>query len=241
MEVSRRQLLTAVAATLAGCSTNLRVKSSPVAPTGLVTALSATITTVPTRSIEVIERAAWGAADPAPGMVEHVINRLTIHHSAAELTDNRLAPDQLRAHQEFHQTDRGWPDLAYHFAIDLIGNIYEGRPLSFRGDTATTYDPTGHLLVVFEGNFDEQPLESDQQSSAVNLLAWAAAVYNVDPSEIGGHRDYADTSCPGDAVYSWIASGDLGRAVQESIDKGVPELVYLRGQTALERVAEIEG
>ena len=76
----------------------------------------------------------------------------------------------MRAHQEFHQTDRGWPDLAYHFAIDRDGNIYEGRSTEFRGDTATSYDPTGHFLVVLEGNFDVETPADPQLQSLTDLL-----------------------------------------------------------------------
>lgn len=256
MEVSRRQFLEVLATAIAGCSTEQRPQSVQIAPTSavgaataasdsvgpttLVTGRSATTSTTSRQSIEVIERAGWGAASPGQGMVEQVITRLTIHHTAVELTDNRLAPERLRGHQEFHQTDRGWPDLAYHFAIDLMGNVYEGRPLRFRGDTATTYDPTGHLLVVLEGDFDQQPLGADQQSSAADLLAWAAVRHDVDPTKIGCHRDYADTSCPGEAAYTLIASGDFSRAVQRVIDGGVPELVYLLGEAARQRVAGIQ-
>jgi hypothetical protein len=195
-----------------------------------------------TRVIEVIERAGWGAAAAGPGMGVHAIERLTIHHTGVALEDNRLAPSRLRDHQGFHQMDRGWPDLAYHFAIDRDGNIYEGRSPEFRGDTATSYDPTGHLLVVLEGNFDIEETVMAQLRSLSELLAWAASHYSVGVESIKSHRDYVpgETACPGDNLYPLVESGELARAVGSLLTEEVIEMIYLRGEEALARIAEIE-
>ena len=199
----------------------------------------ATTTSVPVAVIEVIERAAWGALPATEGMVEHTIERLTVHHTGVELGDNREAPSRLRAHQVFHQEDRGWPDLAYHFAIDRAGNVYEGRSPEYRGDTATSYDPTGHFLVVLEGNFDDESVSAPQLSSLIDVLAWGAMEYEVSPEAIKGHRDFARTSCPGNAVYELIQSGVLLTEVSAR-GGGRVDLRILRGGEALERVNEIE-
>jgi N-acetylmuramoyl-L-alanine amidase len=206
------------------------------------TAEESSTTIVPVRVIEVIERAGWGAAPEGAEMEEHVVERLTVHHTGVALEDNREAPARLRAHQVFHQTDRGWPDLAYHFAIDRNGNIYEGRSPKFRGDTATSYDPTGHLLVVLEGNFDVEPTAEAQLGSLTDLLAWASGRYSVAVDSIKSHRDYApgETSCPGDNLYPLVESGELARAVGSLVTKESTELIYLRGQEAIARVASIE-
>jgi N-acetylmuramoyl-L-alanine amidase len=175
-------------------------------------------------------------------MVEHRIERLTIHHTGVELGDNRLAPSRLRAHQVFHQEDRGWPDLAYHFAIDRGGNVYEGRSFQYRGDTATSYDPTGHLLAVLEGNFDVEPTAKPQMEALAQLLAWGAGHFSVGADAIKSHRDYAngETSCPGANLYELLESGAIGEMVQSTLDGGVPRLVYLRGTEAIARVTAIE-
>lgn len=172
----------------------------------------------------------------------HTIERLTVHHTGVELGDNRQAPSRLRTHQQFHQTDRGWPDLAYHFAIDREGNIYQGRSPEFRGDTATSYDPTGHFLVVAEGNFDIETVAEPQFGSLTGLLAWAASHYTLGVDTIKSHRDYApgETSCPGQALYDFLLSGELVEAVTSLLSEGKIELSFLRGADARQRVAEIE-
>ncbi|HEY7565634.1 MAG TPA: N-acetylmuramoyl-L-alanine amidase [Acidimicrobiia bacterium] len=216
MELGRRQVLVMLAASAA--SARLRAE----------------------QPIEVIERAAWGAAAPGSDLVPHRIERLTFHHTAVALIDTRLAPERLRQHQAFHQGERGWPDLAYHFAIDTAGHVYEGRDLAFRGDTATSYDPTGHLLVVLEGDFDRQPLGPLQRNAAIGVMAWAWDRYQLDRDRVAGHGEFADTSCPGAAIREWLQSSDLPKAVREVSAGGSPRLVYLRGDTARFRVARIE-
>jgi hypothetical protein len=168
-----------------------------------------------------------------------MIERLTVHHTAVELLDNRDAPGRLRGHQRFH-LDQGWPDIAYHFAIDRAGNVYEARPYAAPGDTFTDYDPAGHFLPVLEGDFDKQEPTEPQIESLVLLLAWAVAEFDVAATTVGGHRDYAATSCPGDHVHALIVDGSIERRVADRFESGGVELSYLRGDDALAIVDEIE-
>lgn len=192
--------------------------SDPAAPSSTSSSTSTTTTTtmVATAAIAAWCREAWGAAEVGTGLEPHTIERMTVHHTAALLSDNRRAPGRLRSHQAYHQS-LGWPDLAYHFAVDAEGNVYEGRTPSARGDTATEYDPTGHFLVVAEGNFDAQEIPAAQLASVADVLAWAAVEFGVGPDTIAGHRDYAATTCPGAAFYPIISSGELEAMVRRRV------------------------
>lgn len=188
----------------------------------------------------VIGREGWGAAPIDGELVPHVVERLTVHHTAARLERPETAPAALRGHQTSHQLERGWPDLAYHFVIDGAGNVYEGRDIAGRGDTATAYDPTGHLLVCCEGDFDSQPLPAMELEALVTVLAWASAHFDVDPSTIAGHRDYAATRCPGTALTSLIDDGTLEAGVAALVAAGPIALRTLIGAAARRAVAAIE-
>lgn len=190
--------------------------------------------------IEALCRESWNAEPPTGEFTDHVIERLTIHHTGRELRHNRTAPAAIRGHQRFHQRDRGWPDIAYHFIVDLEGNVYECRPVMAAGDTGTNYDPTGHFLVCCEGNFDEQELPEAQREALVDVLAWAAEEFDVPARTIRGHRDVAATTCPGDNLYPEIESGELARAVRERIAAGGVELAVVCGDEAAARIAAIE-
>lgn len=223
--------------------------SSTTAPSTSTTSATTSTTMAPptttivlagTGSVQAICKAAWGGRGAAGGFTNHTIERMTVHHTAAVLNSNSQAPARIRQHQRFHIDDRGWPDLAYHFIVDANGHVYEGRPVTAVGDTGTNYDPAGHFLVCAEGDFNQQSIPSAQVASVVDLLAWGAVQFGVDPSTIRGHRDWAATSCPGDNFYPLISEGSLEQAVRDRIAEGAPSVSVLCGDAAEQRVAEIE-
>lgn len=191
-------------------------------------------------AIPVICRQAWGAAAPTTSMPSHAVQRLTVHHTASPISRLAEAPGKIRTHQRFHQQNRGWADIAYHFLIDPAGNVYQGRDPSVRGDTATNYDPTGHLLVCLEGDFGQAPVNEAQIASLANVLAWGASHYGVAVSTLAGHRDYADTQCPGDAVYRLLTDGSLAQRIETVLAGGTLTLVDVCGADGDHLVAEIE-
>lgn len=189
------------------------------------------------RTVRRICRSAWGASRPTGLFVPHQISRITVHHSAVVLRDNRKAPAQLRSFQTDHQS-RGWPDIAYHLLIDRHGNLYQGRPMGAVGDTNTSYDPTGHLLVLALGNFQVQEISSAQLNAVVSVLAWACTRFEIKPRAIRGHRAYADTLCPGDRFQRYITDGTVRRRVAQQLDQVT--LRSLCGDAGRRRVRRIE-
>lgn len=190
-------------------------------------------------SVPLLCREAWGARPAKPGGVRHTINRLTIHHTAVVLGDNRLAPERLRQHQRLHQDERGWIDIAYHISVDRNGNIYELRSPELVGDTATEYDPTGHFLLLCEGNFEEESVSEEQLRGAALVLAWAAQTYHVPTETLATHRDFASTACPGENLYEHVTSGDLKRRIDAFVAAGPVALNLVCGPEADAAVADI--
>jgi hypothetical protein len=204
---------------------------------GSVLALRSAGVLAASRRVEVICRRAWGAEPPMGDFERHRIRRITVHHSAVVLRDNRLAPERLRDHQAAHQS-RGWPDIAYHLLIDRHGHVYAGRPRWAVGDTATNYDPRGHLQVMCEGSFGEQRPSDAQVAALVDVLAWGVRRYEVGVRSIRGHLDYADTACPGARLYRRL--GVVRRGVRERLDAGGVRLADLCGADGTALVQAIE-
>lgn len=161
---------------------------------------------LPPADLKILSRADWGASPPVAEMQTHVPSRITIHHTAVLQKPDRSLKDKLQALQKFSQSEGklgngkpkpAWPDVPYHFYIDCKGGVAEGRDVNAVGDTNTAYDPTGHVLVVLEGNFEEEPLADAQWATLVKMVAWLAARYQVVPADVQGHKDYAQTACPG--------------------------------------------
>jgi len=166
---------------------------------------------------------------------------MTIHHSGVVLGDNRTIAERFRRHQRYHQDQHGWIDIAYHVGIDRGGHIFELRDSGLVGDTATDYDPTGHFLVLCEGDFDEQELPEAQLDGAALVLAWAAQRFRIGTDTLAGHRDFAsETTCPGAGLQAHVASGELRRRVDELTSRGPVELQRLCSHEAAAIMAAIE-
>jgi hypothetical protein len=155
---------------------------------------------------DVMPREQWQAQPALEGMERHSIDRITIHHTAVHQAPGRSIEDKLQGLQQFSQREDTlgdgrlklpWPDVPYHFYIDFSGRIAEARPLGYRGDTNTPYDPTGHAQIVLEGNFEDEVPTPEQVAALARLTVRLAQTYRVGPDGIGGHGDYATTLCPG--------------------------------------------
>lgn len=157
-----------------------------------------------------IPRERWGAAAPTAPMRPHRPDRITIHHTAGRRNLARTTAEKVRALQTFSQSDApleggrtraAWADVPYHFFVGADGAVAEARDWRFAGDTNTTYDPAGHLLIVLEGNFEEEAPTRPQLRSLDRLVVAFARELGVPASRVAAHRDFADTLCPGDSLY----------------------------------------
>ena len=164
----------------------------------------------------IIPRTAWDAAAPRT-FARHVPNRITIHHEGTTLTEKDDAVRKIRNIQRWGMgPDRNWADIPYHFLIAPDGKIYEGRNVHTVGETATEYDPTGHLLICCLGNLDEQPLPEIQLNALIRLVAYVSAKYELPVSTVAAHKDYSgQTSCPGKNLYPLVKDGTIQQRAAE--------------------------
>lgn len=160
-------------------------------------------------------RAEWGAKPPTTAMRPQTPTRITIHHTGEPTDTMRTLEQKMRALQEFSQHEgrlagggvhHAWPDVPYHYYIDFRGRIAQGRDPRWAGDTNTTYDPAGHLLIVLEGSFNRETPTPAQLRSLDALLLWAADRWHIPGREIYGHKDFARTACPGENLYELLPS-----------------------------------
>ncbi|MBX7244546.1 MAG: N-acetylmuramoyl-L-alanine amidase [Candidatus Sumerlaeaceae bacterium] len=164
--------------------------------------------------------------------VKHTIDKLTLHHSATNHLANDDITTKLRGMQLWGESDRNWFDVPYHFFIDLDGGVYEARDYHYVGDTNTRYDPRGHFLINCFGNYSKVEPNAQQLVSIAAMMAWAAEEFKIDPLKIYGHRDLADSSCPGENLYRYIQDGTLRKLVDAARAKGKPKLVWLDKKAA---------
>lgn len=161
--------------------------------------------------------AEWGGTPPDTLREEHEIAFITLHHGGEDFPADKDVIAYLRGLQNWSRSDKSWMDIPYHYMIDLEGNIYAARDIRFPGDTNTSYDPTGHALICVMGNYENQTLSKDQLTAVVDLSAWLSRIYEVPPDRIRGHKDYAETLCPGADFYHYIDNGTIQQMVAEKL------------------------
>lgn len=150
-------------------------------------------------TVKILPRSSWDA-QPARQYKSHTPIRITVHHEGGNVLK---VGDNARQRLKNIQTwcmgpDRNWTDIPYHYLIAPDGTVFEGRNVLTVGETNTNYDPTGHLLISFLGNYNEQEMNDKLEKVLVNLIVHFCKKFNINPETIATHKDFTNhTTCPG--------------------------------------------
>jgi hypothetical protein len=194
-------------------------------------------------------RASWSARPSVdPPSVAPTVRMAIVHHS---VTANDYAPGDvpgiLRSIQTFHIDGRGWNDIAYNFAVDKFGTIWEAR-----GGGITNAVIGGHAMganyqttgVVTLGDFTAAAAPQAMVSSVADLIGWKLYVHGTDPNgantytlgentkyptgtvlglpNVIGHRDVGATGCPGDNLYPRLGEIRSRAGSKWNQQRGIP-------------------
>jgi len=187
-------------------------------------------------------RAAWGARPPTSPLTPDPLPwRVTLHHTDGRFTTSLAESLQETGFiQDFHQNGRQWSDIAYHYVVDPLGNVIEGRPLETLG-AHTLNNNEGNVGVVLLGTYhapkNDKPTAA-QLAAVIELGRFLVKRFGIDPLSLKGHRDYKVTDCPGDHAYPKLA--DL-RAAFGSAPRSVPVPVPVRPSLATAAVPDWDG
>lgn len=189
---------------------------------------------------KVVTAEAWGARPPKAGKFpfQRTIPRYVIVHH----TDNPNPPNDpstgtiegairfARIIQNAHMDDNDWSDSGHNFLNTTGGFILEGRHGSldavkkgFCIQSAHAAQDPGKLAngnqspgIENEGNFMTFQMGQKQWQSLVELCVSLCDSCNISPTNIKGHRDFSDTDCPGDWLYSQLPL--LRKQVADKLD-----------------------
>lgn len=176
-----------------------------------------TRTDMPANIVAIVPRSEWKANEPRP-YKQHTPVQITVHHEGGKVLDPSADGGQrLKNIQAWGMgPDRNWADIPYHFLIAADGTVYEGRAVNTVGETNTEYDPTGHLLICFLGNYQQQELNPQLLDVLTRLIAYLCKKYNISPETIATHRDHSkQTDCPGKNIYPYFENGYVKKRVKE--------------------------
>jgi len=117
------------------------------------------------------------------------INKIIIHCSATPPDMNIGVKEIDRWHKE-----RGWKGIGYHYVIRRDGTIEYGRPVGDIG-AHTRGQNRNSIGICWVGANGADNRTYDQKQAMIILIKSIVVVCgNLD---IFGHKDFANTQCPG--------------------------------------------
>lgn len=126
---------------------------------------------------------------------ESAIQGVVIHHTAT-------SGQTIRSIAQFHAETRGWPGIAYHYAIGYDGVVYRLQDVS-----KVTYHAKGYnyrtIGVALIGNFDEKEMPERMKGSLVKLLNHLKGERPL--KYVCLHRQTKATACPGKYATSFAS------------------------------------
>lgn len=119
--------------------------------------------------------------------------------------------------RSFHTGERGWLDIGYSWAACPHGVILEGRGLGRAQAAQPGGNETWYSVTLMSGPAEDPTPE--QITAVRRLRAWLIAAHGLGTA-VRGHRDFVDTSCPGDPAYALVRSGTF----REDVDVSASEV-----------------
>jgi hypothetical protein len=140
------------------------------------------------------------------------VKLMTFHHSGDQhggrdvpfVADGFAETVQhLELVRQYHTQGRRWADIAYHFAIDRAGRVFQLRSLNFQGAHVAGRDPH-NLGIVVLGNFNVQEPTAAQKSRILTMGKLARTKYGLRIADVFTHQEIGRSDCPGKRMQGYM-------------------------------------
>lgn len=159
-----------------------------------------------------VSREAW-RAHGATHDIEPVkrVDGLAVHHSGSQSDEHQShlqCTQTVQGIQAFHQTQKGWSDIAYTFVACRHDVLFQGRALTQRPASQGTDAGNDHWLSVCVLGHGGEGFRGRSLGALRAVLFARALVVHAYPSarQVRPHSAFHVTACPGDDVREWLAS-----------------------------------
>ncbi len=122
------------------------------------------------------------------------------HHSAT-------TAQSIKTIAQFHTMTKGWPGIAYHFAIGWDGVIYQMHDVETVSYHAQGYN-SKTIGAVLIGNYDQREMTPEMEEAAIALSEYLRDRYDLKFSWL--HRDTKATACPGKYAAEFLQEIQYG-------------------------------
>lgn len=123
------------------------------------------------------------------------MNKIIIHCSATK-NGRRVTASEIH---RWHQKERGWHGIGYHYVIRVDGVLEAGRPEYWAGAHVVGHNFKSIGICMIGTN----RYSIDQWAILTRLLRKLIAKYPE--VEIIGHNELSKKKCPGFNVQQWLA------------------------------------
>lgn len=111
---------------------------------------------------------------------------------------------------QWHVVDNGWPDIGYHYLIQLDGTIVECRAENLVGAAVKGYNADSIHIVYAGGLTSDMSGPEDtrtvaQKEAMYGLTEQLLEKYNLTWDDVYGHNEVAAKACPSFDVNADIA------------------------------------
>lgn len=120
---------------------------------------------------------------------------IVLHHSLTK--DSKSV--SWNAIRKYHTDTLGWQDIGYNFGIENINGNFEilaGRPLNING-AHTRGKNRDSIGICFVGNYDLISPPEKMLFIAGKFIKGLCFALEIPHSNIKGHKDFSNKSCPG--------------------------------------------
>jgi len=159
---------------------------------------------------DIMPRAAWTRTPLRlrEGTPMDGIHKITIHHSGDGKPFLGTTPTEVATHLQIVQQahlQRGMIDIAYHFAVDRTGRLWQLRWLAYEGQHVRmskngTRNNEHNVGVVVLGDFNIQAPTVAQRDRLFELIRKIKLEYSPPPMTalpVYLHGEIVETDCPG--------------------------------------------
>jgi LysM repeat protein len=154
---------------------------------------------------DLVDRSEW-AKTPVKGnnYAMNGVKRITIHHTGEHPGLEGIPEiEVIQRIERYHQNERHWAAIGYHYLVGKTGKVYEGRPVKYQG-AHVSGENEHNLGISVIGDFMHQLPNADQLGALEAFLSDTRKRFGVAKSRIYGHRELGNSVCPGDALFRWV-------------------------------------
>jgi hypothetical protein len=195
--------------------------------------------TTPAPKPTTCNRACWTARAESCTTLLGSNTRAIIHHTASSgdwsTTSLESSKSRVRSHQNYHMDNNGWCGYGYHFLVDKLGNIFEGRRDSEGSSSAWkrgAHDGCNANSMGFSGlGYMHSPYNNAPTTAMLNsfyaVIAWrmpsgwspygSGSYCGTTVGTVGSHRNVKATTCPGDLMFNYVGNTWTGGTMRNAI------------------------